>query len=109
MEFQKFINYLSDDFRKWDIQYRIHATQRMFKRDISEQEIWEIIENGFIIEDYGDDFPFPSLLINGRSGKNRQLHVVLGIDRNSKRLFVITTYEPDEMKWEDNFNRRKQK
>jgi hypothetical protein len=98
---------IADDFQNWEIVYRIHATHRMFERNISEDDILLVLEQGAIIEEYHDDFPFPSILINGRSIAEQPLHVIVGIDRSEKRLYIITTYEPDATKWTDNFSRRR--
>ncbi|MCU0289397.1 MAG: DUF4258 domain-containing protein, partial [Acidobacteria bacterium] len=65
-----------------------------------------VLLNGTIIERYEDDFPFPSLLINGFSVNRRYLHLVVGVDVPRKRLYIITVYEPDSTKWTDNFSRR---
>ncbi|MCK5230055.1 MAG: DUF4258 domain-containing protein [Desulfobulbaceae bacterium] len=61
---------------------------------------------GMLIEEYLDDFPFPSVLINGVSDRNRQLHAVVGIDTDSGRICLITIYEPDSRKWSENYSKR---
>jgi hypothetical protein len=88
------------------MEFRVHATQRMFKRNFLEADIVQCLEYGYIIEKYDDDLPFPSFLINGKTENSRPLHVVIGVDDNAKRLYIITVYEPDTLKWHDNFNRR---
>jgi uncharacterized protein DUF4258 len=98
--------YLKSSPDAWSIEYRVHATQRMFKRCIEEEDLSQLLSNGTIIEEYKDDFPFPSVLINGVTGKNRPLHAVIGIDSGSHRLFLITIYEPDPEKWSENYNKR---
>jgi len=90
----------------WDIRYRVHATRRMFSRSVSEEDIICLLDNGNIIEDYEDDFPFPSVLLNGVSAKGRPLHAVIGIDVELKRLYIITVYEPDPRKWIEDYSRR---
>ena len=78
----------------------------MFQRGIEEHELLYVLENGQVIEEYEEDLPFPSLLLNGRTAGERPLHVVVGMDLSGKRLFIITTYEPDPSKWTDGFSRR---
>jgi hypothetical protein len=90
----------------YDIEYRIHAARRMFQRDIYEDEVENIIKNGEIIEQYDDDFPLPSMLINGMTPKMRPLHMVLSVNYSEKKIIIITVYEPDSLKWTDNFSRR---
>jgi hypothetical protein len=55
------------------IEYRIHASQRMFRRDIHEDDVEAVLKNGEIIESYDEDFPLPSLLINGHTSERRPL------------------------------------
>jgi len=78
----------------------------MFQRDIEEDELLFVLRNGQIIESYAMDFPFPSVLVSGRTPNNRPLHVVAAADATEKRLYIITTYEPDPLKWTNNFERR---
>ena len=90
----------------WEIVYRIHATRRMFERDISEEELMDVLINGHVIENYPDDTPFPSALVNGITAKGRHIHVVIANDIATKRLYVITVYVPSSSKWSENFSRR---
>jgi hypothetical protein len=99
---------IAKDILEWDVQYRVHATKRMFQRNVDDKDVLAILFNGDIIERYEDDYPFPSVLINGRSRKGRYLHIVVGIDISEKRLYIITVYEPEPKKWTDNFSRRLQ-
>ncbi|MDZ7724063.1 MAG: DUF4258 domain-containing protein [candidate division KSB1 bacterium] len=59
-----------------------------------------------MIEEYADDYPFPSVLINGKTMKNRYIHIVMGLDAEQKRLYIITVYEPDPQIWDEQFSRR---
>jgi hypothetical protein len=81
------------------IEYRIHASQRMFRRNIHEDDVESVLKNGEIIERYDVDFPLPSLLINGRTSESKSLHVVAAINHTGRVIVVITTYEPDKSKW----------
>jgi hypothetical protein len=80
----------------------------MFQRNIDEEDVIEILLHGDIIERYQDDYPFPSVLINGESATGRPIHIVVGIEISEKRLYIITVYEPDIKKWTDSFSRRLQ-
>jgi Domain of unknown function (DUF4258) len=104
---QRFSEWLGRTFENWDIQYRIHATQRMFLRNIQENEIVYVLLHGHIIENYENDFPFPSVLVSGITASQRQLHIVIAVDKKLNRFYVITTYEPHPQKWIENFTRRK--
>lgn len=102
----KKFNYLDSQFVSYDLIYRIHATKRMFSRNINESEVVEILRNGAIIEEYPDDYLFPSVLMNGKTRNGKPLHVVAGIDVADKKLFIITVYEPNDSLWGDDFCRR---
>jgi len=62
---QRLSEYLGSTLNIWTIEYRVHATQRMFRRHINEENVVQLFASGIIIEEYMDDFPFPSVLING--------------------------------------------
>ena len=81
----------------------------MFQLDIEETDIVNVLEKGNIIESYKDDFPFPSVLINGITEDENNLHIVVGIDSRSKHLYLITVYKPDIERWTNNFSERKNK
>ena len=85
---------------------RLHAARRMLERDISIEEIENVVESGTVIEAYDDDTPFPSRLLLGRP-QNRPLHVVAADEPDSNITHVITAYEPDPDQWDDTFQRRK--
>jgi hypothetical protein len=71
------------DISSYKTQYRIHATQALFRRGIDPHEFERVLIHGEIIEEYDDSLPI--------------LHVL---------LTVITVYEPSPTTWERNFTRR---
>ena len=87
--------------------YRVHAIQRMFERDILENEIEEAVKNGEIIETYLDDKPYPSFLtlLNNK----KPLHVVYAKNEEENQIIIITAYYPDKEKWSDNYRKRIEK
>ncbi|MEN8254922.1 MAG: DUF4258 domain-containing protein [Verrucomicrobiota bacterium] len=87
--------------------YRVHATQRMFERDISDTDVWVVLRGGHVVEKYADDYPFPSFLVCGTSGDGRTLHVVAALDASTETIYIVTAYIPDAQKWADNFTRRR--
>jgi len=91
----------------YQIVYRLHASKRMFERQIDNNDVEQILRNGKIIERYDDDYPLPSLLINGLTKNQRPIHLVAAINEHEKRLIIVTVYEPNSTKWLDNFSRRK--
>ena len=102
----KITDLINGHIADYDVDYRIHATQRMFRRDIHEDDIELLLKDGKIIERYDDDFPLPSLLLNGRTSKNRPLHLIAAINHTEKKIIIITAYEPDTLRWADDYSRR---
>ena len=89
----------------YSIVYRLHAIQRMIERNVSTDDLGNIIKKGKIIEKYKNDSPYSSRLILGQAN-NRPLHVVITDNTTDKKAVVITVYEPDPRKWKKNEERR---
>ena len=94
------------NIENYAIAYRFHATERMFQRAISSQQVDYILRHGDIIERYDNDQPLPSVLIKGYTIEQRPLHVVVAVNKPEQRLVIVTVYEPSIQKWTDNFSRR---
>ena len=84
-----------------------HALTRLRERHISVAEIGECIKAGEIIEQYPDDWPFPSCLIYGAAHSGRILHVVASAEGGGGR--IITAYEPDIVSFEEDLKTRRKK
>ena len=63
--------------------------QETFGR-IFENEIYEAVLNGTIIERYPGDKPYSSFLIFGLTDKDRPIHIVCAFCREEKFCIVIT-------------------
>jgi len=103
---KKLFQILNDDYADYEIEYRIHATRRMFERNIHEDDVETVLKEGNVISQYDDDLPFPSFLINGIGYENMPLHVVAALNSIEKILVIITVYRPDPLKWTNQFSRR---
>ena len=79
----------------------LHARNEMSlnEDDISEKELIEAILGGEITENYADDKPFPSCLVFGRTGEDRSIHAVCAYSKEDDAAIIITTYEPDVIRW----------
>lgn len=84
-----------------------HSSERCRQRGIKKRDIKNAVMSGEIIEQYPEDFPYPSCLICGFAVENKVLHVVMSNEGTASR--IITAYFPDVEKWEDNFKVRKEK
>lgn len=90
--------------------YTRHARDEMRAEEfgfIYEQEVYEAVLSGEVIEDYPDDQPYPSALIYGRTLTNRPLHIVCAYSCEEDMAIVITVYHPHPDRWIDNRRRRK--
>ena len=88
------------------IEFRLHAIRRMFEREISDEEVLKVIQEGEVIEEYPNDEPYPSMLILGFVN-DRPIHVVVAINEEESMGIVVTAYQPDPSLWRDNFRRRR--
>ena len=88
------------------IEFRLHAIRRMFEREISDEEVLKVIQEGEVIEEYPNDEPYPSMLILGFVN-DRPIHVVLAVNEEESMGIVVTAYQPDPSLWRDNFRRRR--
>jgi len=104
------MNLTIEDLRKIcfleKIEVTLHAAKRLEQRGLFIEDIISCIQNGEIIEQYPDDYPFPSCLILGLSVRKQRIHVVVGSDLDT--LWIITAYFPDHQKWNSDFRTRKE-
>ena len=82
-----------------------HAVERCRQRKIKMKDIKEVLMNGTIIEQYPQDFPFPSCLIFGYSMEKVPIHIVMSEEGNASR--IITAYIPTLERWEPDYKKRK--
>jgi len=88
------------------VKWTAHILARLQERGIEINDVRNCIATGRIIEQYPDDYPFPSCLLLGHSANGRVLHAVVGVGQGF--LWLITAYHPDPEKWECNFSRRRE-
>lgn len=87
------------------ISWQKHALTRMLERNISRNEVKEAICSGEIIEEYPDDYPFPSCLMFYSDLK--PLHIVLSYNQANQTAYIITVYRPDLNHFESDFKTRR--
>ena len=100
--------YLIDDFCSLNEPSKMVITQhsriRFAERGIEINDVCNAISSGIIIEQYPEDYPFPSCLILGNSN-DKILHVVASI--NDSIIYIVTAYIPSPEKWELDWKSRK--
>ena len=89
------------------IQWTAHITTRMLQRRITREDVISAIRSGEIIEQYPDDYPFPSGLVLGLLLSGLPLHVVCGVGMGE--VYMITCYTPNPHEWDSDFRRRAQR
>lgn len=83
-----------------------HAAERFRQRGIKIKDIQNALMNGEIIEQYPDDYPFPSCLILGIESNGNPLHICMSDEGETSR--IITAYYPDLNKWSSDFRTRRE-
>ncbi len=91
-----------------NIQWESHVLERLISRNISRHAVLQILRSREWIEDYPDDYPFPSALFLGWH-QDKPLHVVAALDEAIPEVHVITAYEPDLEHFEADFKTRRKK
>lgn len=82
-----------------------HAADRFRQRGILAKDVRNAVKTGKIIEQYPDDYPYPSCLILGETELKKPVHVVMSDEGTASR--IITAYFPDAEKWETDWTTRK--
>ena len=82
-----------------------HASLRFRQKGIKAKDIRVVVSNGEIIEQYPDNYPYPSCLIYGKDSQNRVVHVCMSDEGSSSR--IITAYYPDPNKWSEDLKVRR--
>ena len=101
IEIEKLRKYFSED----KIFATAHAAERFRQRKINIKDIRNAINSGEIIEQYPNDYPYPSCLILGENLRGEKIHAVLSDEGTSSR--IITAYFPDVEKWSSDFKNRR--
>lgn len=71
--------------------------------------MYEASQSCEVVEDYPEDEPYPSALVLGRTKQGRPLHLVCAFTRDEDQLIVVTVYEPDPRRWDDEFRYRRER
>ncbi len=82
-----------------------HTVTRFKERGIKLAFVRNALFNGEIIEQYPNDYPYPSCLVLGYMNNNAPIHVCVGI--GDGKLWIITAYFPNTNEWENDFKTRK--
>jgi len=100
------INKIKQLIKDEKIRWTNHIVVRLLQRNIAQDDVLNALLNGEIIEEYENDYPYPSCLVYGISLNNKVLHVVCG--SNEEELWIITAYYPDNIEWKNDLKTRKE-
>lgn len=101
------INRIRELVTNKQIRWTNHVVIRLLQRNISQKDVEYALLNGEIIEEYENDYPYPSCLVYGISINNEVIHVVCGAGK--EELWIITAYYPNNNEWNDDMKTRKEK
>ena len=101
------IEKIKEKVKKGQIRWTNHVLLRLIQGNIKQEDVEIALLNGEILEEYENDYPYPSYLVYGISLNNEVLHVVCGM--NEIDLWIITAYYPDNINWEDDLKTRREK
>ena len=94
-------------FQNRSVKWSTHCLERMQERDILRDDVISCVLRGEIIEDYPNDFPYPSCLIFGYTTQDKVLHIVIGAVETTAD--VINAYNPSTDKFEADLRTRKER
>lgn len=94
---------LADDMDNFKVTK--HMTKRFNERDIKLRFVQNTILYGEIIEQYPNDYPYPSCLVLYFLNGKTPIHVCVGYGEG--KLWIITAYYPNTVEWEEDFKTRK--
>jgi hypothetical protein len=96
------------DPEKSRILWSRHGIEELIHEDWARIEVEEALQDCIVIEDYPTLHRLlPDCLVLGRLTSGEPLHVVVAVDANNNRLFIVTIYEPSNEEWEDDWKTRK--
>ena len=85
-----------------------HAIVELLKDGLTRLQVEQALISGEIIEDYpAEHRPLPDCLILSKLGPKVPIHVVVAIDENNDRIFIVTVYLPAKDRRQDDWRTRK--
>jgi len=93
--------------RNEKIMWSLHAVKKLRSEGYRKMHIEESLKKCTIIEDYTmEGRLLPGCLTLGYFD-SEPVHVVVAIDRDWDRIFIITVYKPSADRWSDDWKKRK--
>ncbi|MEA5501175.1 DUF4258 domain-containing protein [Limnoraphis robusta] len=105
-EFTRKLEEITRKITNDEFEFSKHAVDQSILRQIRVDEIKQAISNGKLIEDYPNDKYGPSCLIAGLTQAQRPIHVQCSYPTRPL-IKIITVYEPDPERWNEDFTIRR--
>jgi len=96
---------IKDAIRQGKYIITTHAYERMGERQITLNEVFSVILNGEIIEQYPRARPYPKCLFLGFVRENEPLYVSCAYDGERVRIITVHWFDPE--RWIDYRTRRR--
>jgi hypothetical protein len=85
-----------------------HAIQELIADDLERSHVERALQICEIIEDYlALHRPLPDCLVLGWLAEGEPIHVVVAVDVEQNRIFIVTVYRPDTREWGNDWQTRK--
>jgi len=89
------------------ILWSFHAVKKLRIEGLRKSPIEDALKDCVLVEDYPImGRPLPDCLVLGFINED-PLHVVVALDEDFDRIFIITVYKPSLERWEDGWRKRK--
>jgi hypothetical protein len=90
-----------------DFAWQQHALQRLDERNLRQGQVVKALMASEVIEDYPQDYPFPSALVLGWIGR-KPVHAVVAYDSERGFGYIVTVYFPDAENFLPDYRTRRQ-
>ena len=85
-----------------------HATHEMVADNLRRKQVEEALRTCEIIEDYPVlHRPLPDCLVLGWLPTGEPIHMVVAVDVDRDRVFIVTVYRPNLKEWENDWRTRR--
>ena len=85
-----------------------HAVSKLIRSHWDRVQVEQALVEGDVIEDYPQEHrTLPDCLMLGFSSGGEPIHAVVALDEKLDRLLVVTIYEPDPERWDDDWKTRR--
>lgn len=100
------ITFIKGCVRAGQVLWTYHVNLRLQGRFVSREFILDAVDSYELVEAYPDDKYLPSYLVLARR-PGEAVHVLFGVDAESRNVRVVTAYRPSPNEWNDDLKQRR--